>query len=618
MRHIVILFFVCFYLTGCSWVIPWLQNSEEKINAVATKDGVLYDTAFILPEGMGELEQALCGASKLHHLKTNPPKNFKSLYYRCQEDVAELKKFLQTRGYFDAKIKIKMNRKKKPVQIKVIVKLGDAYTISVLQPVVEGDLGEVNLSSEKLSKIMGIHPNDSIDLAKINMGMQLVKRYLRDRGFPFVALPEPVGVLNRLNKTMTLQLNIKLNRHYRFGSTIIIGDEVVTEDFIRNRVSWEEGEVYDRRLVTKTTQKLLETGIFSSVRLFPDPDAEMTKKTDQVPVVIKVKKGPPRTMGLGIRYATTDGIGVKAYWIHRNMRGRGEVLDTAVNIASRDLMGRIVYKIPDFLKKDLTLVNDLTVQQERLKPYKGIVSSYYLGLTHNTTDYITYGFGIEGESSQMRRPNDIIYHYRMLSLPMMISYDTTPDPLNPTKGVRLKLDLVPFIQRTGGKDEKFTMIKAFGATYWRIHKEKLTVAFWGRYGQFMTFNEQKLPIHKRFYAGGANSVRAYGHQLLGPLDVSGRPMGGTQLFEMGIEPRFRLTEKIGGVIFIEGALIKERQSAQKHLYNHAGYGAGVGVRYYTDIGPVRLDIAVPLKKRTINKRKVDSAFQVYISFGHAF
>ena len=130
--------------------------------------------------------------------------------------------------------------------------------------------------------------------------------------------------------------------------------------------------------------------------------------------------------------------------------------------------------------------------------------------------------------------------------------------------------------------------------------------------------DHQAPPTKRFFSGGPHSVRGYGYQKIGPMDVDGIPLGGRSLLEMSAELRLRVNETIGLATFIDAGSVSTAgfNISQKQLF----IGPGIGMRYYSPIGPIRLDIAVPTKRRRLEKtgKRLDAPFQFYISIGQSF
>jgi len=188
---------------------------------------------------------------------------------------------------------------------------------------------------------------------------------------------------------------------------------------------------------------------------------------------------------------------------------------------------------------------------------------------------------------------------------------TADNPLNPTRGTVVDLSATPY---AGFANDpiSFLRMSAGGSAYYSLDKgSRFILAGRTRVGSIVGEKTDVLPADKRFYAGGGGSVRGYGYQKVGPLDSDGDPTGGRSLFDLGAELRIRVTETIGVVPFIDGGMVTEESypSFDEPLL----WAGGLGLRYYTGFGPLRLDVAFP-----INGRKEDDLFQFYVSFGQAF
>jgi translocation and assembly module TamA len=154
---------------------------------------------------------------------------------------------------------------------------------------------------------------------------------------------------------------------------------------------------------------------------------------------------------------------------------------------------------------------------------------------------------------------------------------------------------------------------AGGSAYYAVDAdERFILAGRARVGSILGEDTKVLPASRRFYAGGGGSIRGYEYQLVGPLDDDEEPFGGTSLVELSGELRVRVTEEIGVVPFVDGGTVYDDPIPNGD--ETMRWAAGLGVRYFTGFGPVRLDVAFPLNPRD----GVDEAFQFYISFGQAF
>ncbi len=159
----------------------------------------------------------------------------------------------------------------------------------------------------------------------------------------------------------------------------------------------------------------------------------------------------------------------------------------------------------------------------------------------------------------------------------------------------------------------FFTTTAGGSAYYALDSDsRFVLAGRTKIGSAIGEPTDKIPANKRFYAGGGGSIRGYDFQSVGPLDADNDPLGGRSLLEVGAELRIRATESIGLVPFVDGGTVYD--SPYPDFEEAFRWAAGVGVRYFTGFGPIRLDIALPLDKR----KDVDDDFQLYISFGQAF
>ena len=151
-----------------------------------------------------------------------------------------------------------------------------------------------------------------------------------------------------------------------------------------------------------------------------------------------------------------------------------------------------------------------------------------------------------------------------------------------------------------------------GSVYQRLGgSDRYVVAAFAAVSSIQGASLPELPADKRIYAGGGGSVRAYGYQMAGPLDANNNPIGGRSSLELSLEARIKITQddRHRAVFRCRQLLSNPVPQLDKQIF----YGPGLGLRYYTPFGPLRLDIATPLRRRS-----ADSLVQVYISLGQAF
>ena len=224
--------------------------------------------------------------------------------------------------------------------------------------------------------------------------------------------------------------------------------------------------------------------------------------------------------------------------------------------------------------------------------------TYAYGAELVGTNEQTYDFG----AGRRRRGT-----YGIAALPGQVVFDRSDNLLNPTKGYRLKLNLSPETSVRGAV-RPYVRGMVEGTYYYPV-SPSLIIAGRARAGSIQGIARDDLAPSRRYYGGGGGSVRGYGYQRLGPFDPEGNPVGGRSLNEFALEARYRFGD-YGIVPFIDAGNSYE---GKLPTFSALKYGAGIGGRFYTNFGPMRIDVATPL-----NPRPGDGKIALYISIGQAF
>ena len=608
MLNCILLLIVTVILSGCGWLFP-KDNSYEPGYNLADYPGVEYDVNFHV-RGDPLIEPFIKENSKLQILKTKPPISTNALRYRVLEDMKHIKQALRHKGYFDVKISAKLKVRTTPKIVDITIETGPQYSIGGLSLEILDHSSNLNLTPSKFGNIIKIQPGELVDQDKIFEANIYLEKYLKNQGYPFVKIEIPDGKVNKDKKQLFVIFKIRLNNKRINGETVVAGLQTVPLSYVHNRIIWQKGDVYDDRKIERTKRKLIETELFSSVTITPIDKEE----DDEVPLSIELTEALPRSIGAGIEYTTSKGIGGRLIWAHRNLFGGGETFTIEAKGNRSEGKGIISYEIPDVFMPDLNFATWLSAQHNNTRAYKGQSYDAYVGFNwHN--EQVRAAAGLEFERSKLTRMKTQREHY--LSLPLMLLLDMRNDVLNPYKGWRILTEVTPSYGHMGTSNKMLRLL--VNANYYLrlIKKDRFVIGLWTRLGEINSIKNQDIPLNKRFYSGGLNSVRGYGYQKIGPIDIDLNPTGGRNLAEGGVEPRFKITDTIGVVGFIEaGSVGNSKQFTYKERRYFIGYG--VGARYYTAIGPIRFDIAFPTKKRKIKGERYDSPFQLYISIGQAF
>ncbi|MFD1379670.1 autotransporter assembly complex protein TamA [Fodinicurvata halophila] len=443
-------------------------------------------------------------------------------------------------------------------------------------------------------------------------------------GYPEATLENVRYLADPENETLRAEITVQTGPRMRFGRLQLSGLEDVRENYIRELVNWPEGATYDSREVERVRQELAGTGLFSSVIVErPQEDPEETDAQDgseepestadggeEAPVSAEVIEAPPRSIGVGVNYATDEGPGADAFWEHRNLFGENEKLhlEASVSRSRQQMQGN--FRKPNFLQREQTLLFENEFRREKSDAYDELTFDQFLGLERPFGEHWTARFGPRLALTQVEE-NEEERRFFLAGVTGRAVFDNRDDPLNPTEGLRFSYSMTPLISLYGDRTQ-YIINDASASSYLSVMDEdRLVLAGRVRIGSIIGSSRGDVPANERFYAGGGGSVRGYPYQGIGPLDDDDDPVGGRALFEMSLEARFKVTDSIGVVPFIDAGQVYDTSWP---TVDNLQWAAGLGLRYYTSIGPLRLDVAVPLNRRP----EVDDPFQFYISIGQSF
>jgi translocation and assembly module TamA len=563
----------------------------------------------------GTLRSLLEGTSSLFRLVEEPPPSPIGLRRRADSDRDRLVTALRSAGYYDGSVEVAINTDVQPAQVDVQVTPGPAYTFDAIT--VASASGDALPGNPITAPDIGIGPGTRAQAASVVDGQARLTGLLAERGYAFARVTDRQAVVDHGTRTMDVAYTVDPGPLTRLGEVRVQGLERIDQDLVRNRIPWHTGDVYSLQEIEKARDALTDLNVFSTVRvdLAGEPGPEGV-----TPVTVTVAERPRRFLGTTLRYDTSEGVAGNVYWGHRNLFGGGENLRLSAEV------GRLLtndvsetefgitgeFRKPDFLMLDQTLVLNAAVLREQPEAYQRDAITTSALLQRVLFEGFIVRYGVAAERSRVReKATDETTTSTLVGLPVGLTWDNTDNLLNPVQGFRTDLSVTPWKQ-IGGEGANFLVSRWTNSAYYDIADDGRWVLA-GRFslGSILGADASALPPDKRFYAGGGGSVRGYGYQEVGPRDTGDQPTGGSSLIELGAELRVKVTDTIGVVPFIDGGNVYEK--AIPDFSGGLRWGAGLGLRYYTDFGPIRFDFAVPLNKQT-----GDDSFQIYISLGQAF
>jgi len=556
-----------------------------------------------------DLSSLLDKVSELKTLEDKPPVSEEALRRRADGDLSRLADAAHSLGYWDADFSYDADTSAETAKVTVTVKQGPLYhvaSVKVLGP------DEQPLSIPEDGKKLPLKPGDPARTAPVVATETALVAAFGDSGHPFAKMDNRRVEIDRGTQTMDVTYTLDPGPVMRFGPVMISGLERLNPAYVEGRVRWRGGEIYDESKVDETRRTLIETGLFSTVQITPTADPE---HPGEARMTIEATERVHRTIGAGLAYNTSQGFGARAFWENRNLFGNAENLRLSAEVGQQIDVFRANFRRPDFLAIDQDFLATAEIANDTPVAYNSRRALATAGIERRLDRWLTGGLSLLAEKANVTQlanvPGMGTQRYELAGLPAYIKLDQTDNLLNPTTGYRAQLSVTPARTFSGSRLTFATNLLA-GSTYWALGDEQRTVLA-GKLalGSLDGAPLFQLPADQRIYAGGGGSIRPYGWQLAGPLAPNKDPIGGRSSLVVNLEARIKITETIGIVPFVDAGSYYESPVPQ--LGRTLLYGVGIGARYYTAFGPLRLDLATPL-----HKRSADSPIQVYISLGQAF
>ena len=578
-------------------------------------------TVTLKPTGDSALDAALQGSSTLISLQKSAPVAGFALTERARQDAARFETALNSFGYYKAKVSttIAEHRLDDPGLAAVI---DSAPANPALQVAVSFDLGprfklgSVTVSTKVPPDIppqLDLMPGQPAMAAQILAGQGRLLDALRSDGYPLAKVPVPIATLHPDQNLLDVDFRPDAGPKADIGPIDFSGLKHMNESFVRKRLLLHQGDEFSPQAIERARTDLSSIGVFSVVRAVP---ASALDAAGQLPIKFDLTERPLHAVDAGVAYSTDLGINFSAGWHDRNLFGNAEQLNlTASYQAGGDAIKRPGYLAgaqflkPDFLRRDQTLEIDLNAIKQSLQAYEQTALLEKIAINRKLSQYWTASLGLSGEQESILQEG-VTQHYNLVGIPASLKYDSTNNLLDPTQGIRALLSITPTYS-IGTPSAAFLIGQLAGSTYLDVFNDGRSIlALRGLVGQVAGAGIFAVPADQRFYAGGSATVRGYRYQTLGPQFPDRIPSGGNAISTGTVELRQRILSSYGVVGFMDVGQVSANGAPFAGNW-HAG--AGVGARYYTPIGPIRLDFAVPL-----NKLPGGDTFEVYIGIGQAF
>lgn len=560
--------------------------------------------------------------------------NVAMLNARLTQDSALLQRILRSEGWYDALVTTRVDRTETEGGIPLTAVLdavpGERFTFSAInieaQPTVPAGLIQDNLALEVGEPIIAI---------RVQGAEARVALTLPQEGYPFVNVGQRDILLDPETADGVYTLPIDTGPRSRFGGFTTSGDLAFDADHVGVLARFERGELYDSRMVDDLREALVATGLFNTVTVQPEETGETAgDDTEFVNIAVEQNAGPPRTLAASAGFGTGQGFRVEGSWTHRNLFPPEGALIASAVLGTQEQGVGVTFRRSNAGRRDRTLEFGLNALHANYEAYEAFTGRLGGLLSYSSTPIwqkrLTYAVGGEiiasiEEDFDFALNERVDRTYFIGALTGLVGFDTSDSLLNPTSGFRIKA----LVQPEGSFQDGFSpYVRAVvdGSAYYPFG-DSIVLAGRVKVGTIQGVDRVDIAPSRRFYAGGGGSVRGFGFQQLGPKSTEVnpdfdptdpeeskdpfefRPIGGLSVNEAAVEVRYRFGN-FGVVGFVDAGQVYEGSNPE---FSDIRYGAGLGGRYYTNFGPLRVDVAMPL-----DRREGESAFSVYVSIGQAF
>jgi translocation and assembly module TamA len=601
------------------------ENGEEE-PAAPVPDPLPYDAQMSVTGEVADIREKLLETSQLIQETDSPPSGEPGLIARALGDRQQLIAQLYVAGLYGGTVEITIGgvplqkvvetgdvrrRAGQPVSVVIRIETGPQFRfgdVSVRALAADG-AGPQQLNPSEYGLVSGA---PALSDAILEAERRLVDS-LRAEGHPLAKIADRSVVADHATRLLDVAITAAPGPAATIGTVTVRGAEHTDTDFILSQAGIEPGSRYNPEELRKAAARLQALGIFGRIRMI---ESERLDAGRTLPIVIEVAERKRQVIGGGATISSVEGIGVEGYWRHRNLFGRGEQLSIEGSAArigdgspgDLEYSGRVIFMKPGVFGPATRFTAELGARRENPKPYdsRSVYGNFRLTTQHS--DVLEYSGGAEVSHS---REDDVLgtNNYTLFGAFGEVIYDSRDDKLDPTEGARAVLFLEPAYD--AGSNGAMVFARASASAYRSLDDAKrFVLAARAATGSIFGSSLGNVPPSRRYYLGGGGSVRGYAYRNIGPR-VAGEVVGGLSFIEASAELRARVTEKFGLVAFVDaGAAYR---SEIPDFSEDLKVGVGAGVRYYSPIGPLRFDFAVPLAPD-----KDDPDFAIYVGLSQAF
>jgi outer membrane protein assembly complex protein YaeT len=554
---------------------------------------------------------------------------------RFDADLKRIQAFYADRGYPDARVTgfdVKLNDKQDQVDISLNIAEGDPVVVEAVKfegfDVIPAD--RVN----RLRKQQPLQVGKPRDRQLVVTAHEMAVNELKDFGYPYakVSTAEDDGADG---KRAVLTFTATPGTLAHFGPLEIQGNKSVSDRVIERELTFKAGDLYRRSVVQQSQRRLYGLELFQFANIEP---FEAEAQPASVPMRVTVAEGNHQRVNFGVGYGTEEKARVDAEYHHLNFLGGARSAGAHVRYSSLDRGIRLDFNQPYFFAPHFSLGGEGQQWHTYTPAYRSIVTGAKLTLTHRADPRTSWAVSVTSERDVSSVSPDVLGNPRLYTslialglnpltgeqdgtlnaIGVDFQHSTADNLLNARRGIQIALHVEEAGRVVPGTFNYYALA-ADGRHYLPIGN-KIVLASRLQLGNIDPVGDadENVPFSKRYFLGGATSIRGWGRYEVSPL-VDGFPVGGESMLAWSEELRFNIRGNLGAVAFLDAGNVWVKSFG--YQLDDLRYAIGPGLRYQTPIGPIRFDFGYqlnPTPELLVNGEPNFRRWRLHFSIGQAF
>ncbi|MEE2567681.1 autotransporter assembly complex protein TamA [Hyphobacterium marinum] len=537
--------------------------------------------------------------------QTSVPAGPREAHDRAVEAADRVTRALRSQGYYAARAETVQNDN--PLRPTIRVRPGPLYNFSQLS--IDFTAAPRPDAREAAEAAFTLSSGDPVRAEAVILAETGLVEALQERGYPDARALDREIIVDHAVRSATGAFQFDPGTFARFGELRVPDDSPVRASLVQRLAPFAPGEPVTRSELGEFSSRLrgLE-GIASAEVTLGDGSGGENRAVD-----VQIEAGPRHVLELGGGYSTSDGAGVEGELTRHNLYRGAETLTLSARLAEIDSYAGARLDIPHWRRYGQTLTAGIRAEAERTDAYDRDALEASVSVTREITPQLAVTLGLRAESARIDEAAATVLAttsgaLNIASASLGAVWDTRNDALDPSDGYRIEGVIEPAVLLDDGVSTFYKgVVQASG---YHSFSDRWVLAARAAVGTILNADAGEIPADRRFYAGGGGSARGFDYQALSPVGPTGAPFGGVSLLELSTELRWRYSPRLGFAAFVDAASAGGNPDVD---FGALRAGIGAGVRYYTGFGPIRLDVATP-----VDRRSGETPVQIYISIGQSF